>query len=339
VGQVREDGVWIVEELADTFGVSRWDFERQARVSVGAVLRDSEIPVGPLSLWVLGDRPTAWVGTQEDNDGTLRLRSLDGEERVLETPVSGSFGLFPRARPRLLERGARVYAAEAGVLRALDGLNGVTEAVDTSWGVVFAAQDAPAGEWDDDVDPRQAVGGAPPGGTWSGRELWLLPKDGEPVQRLADLYPGPDGSEPAGFAVLPAEDGGEDLVLFHALTPDRGRELWRADATGEVRPVCELAPGAAPGVPVWADIRVGPDAVFVAAFVPGTGTEVVAIPKAAVAADTVDAAACRVVPPVGRLGEADSGCGCRTTGGTEASVAWVLVMAGLLVIARRSRRD
>jgi MYXO-CTERM domain-containing protein len=245
-----------------------------------------------------------------------RVDASDEEVVLISGSVDGPLPFVPRDRPRAFERGGRIFAQSEGVVRPVDGLTQMTSGVHAELQMVFAARDVAGGEYAAAVEPRDAVGGPSPFGAWVGREPWVLEDDGAP-RLVADLFPGPEGSNPAGFARLP--DGG---VVFHAMTPDRGRELWFVGEGGDAQPVCDLAEGPAPGIPVWAEIEVGPDALFVPAFVEGVGTEVVSVPFEAARG----AARCVVVQ---RLAEAESGCGCRAAGGAAPTAVWGLLVMGL----------
>jgi ELWxxDGT repeat protein len=59
-----------------------------------------------------------------------------------------------------------------------------------------------------------------------GQELWRTDGSQEGTSMVADLFPGPEDSNPAGFQV----HGGR--LYFAASDPFRGRELWSSDGTG-----------------------------------------------------------------------------------------------------------
>lgn len=62
----------------------------------------------------------------------------------------------------------------------------------------------------------------------TGRELWFLDGSGAEPQLLADIVPGPTGSDPIDlFEFAPG------TYLFTATTPENGREVWVTDGTTE----------------------------------------------------------------------------------------------------------
>jgi ELWxxDGT repeat protein len=77
-----------------------------------------------------------------------------------------------------------------------------------------------------------------------GFELWVhQPGDGD-VHLLADLWEGPESSEPSQFFVW------KDALYFQAATRDTGKELWKSDGTPSgTRQLANIAPGTADGAP------------------------------------------------------------------------------------------
>lgn len=336
--QVRDDGIWRLRLLGDTWDVSRWDFERGAPERVDAVIVDEEAEPRA-GLLVLGRTPTAWlVRTQSlfEGGGTLRLMRVTDGSSTLELP-GGAYPAtprgFPEARPEGFEYGGRVLLMEGEALAELRGLAFVGDSAASPFGLVVSAEDVPASEANVEGEPPVVAGGLPggaaPGQGARGVEPWVargtVDQANPELQPLGDLFPGPEGSNPQAFAALPDGSG----VVFHALSPDRGRELWFWDGTdAEARPVCDLAPGPEPGIPEQATIVIGPELAFVAAFVPDVGTEVVAIPLAAVRGEVACVRESEVggVEGGGDLQAADSGCGCSGTRSEPKPLAlWVLL--------------
>jgi ELWxxDGT repeat protein len=136
-------------------------------------------------------------------------RSLDGRSTALASTALLALGLA--AAPAL--------AQEPAFLVADIDLHGVAQHSRPDFFAVFGGWLYFSAEGDD-----------------SGRELWR--SDGIAAERVADLLPGPEGSDP-WFLV---ESGG--LLYFSASDPDAGRELWRSDGTaaGTWR-VADIAPG------------------------------------------------------------------------------------------------
>jgi len=196
-----------------------------------------------------------------------------------------------------------------------------------------------------------------------GIELAVI-RDGR-AQLVRDLWPGPTGSNPRGLHALPFPPGG---VVFHAETPEHGRELWVSDGTARgTRLVCDFVPGPEPGIPAESGspvpITASAAGVYVPAFVEGEGTEVVFVPMDVVRGERP----CReddVTPPTyGGVGSdaspgglpdagtgpnalapaADPGCDCATTpvagsSGASSMLPWLVVLlAGLGRSLRRKR--
>jgi len=295
------------------------------------------------TLHVLGRDPGAWglrTTLLDAGQAELRLARVDAPSSALTLPggaYPGAPKVFPPTRPEAVEFGGRVFTVEGDELAQLRGLAFVQDAVATPFGLVVSAEDVPTSEGGllPDVEPPPVAGGLPRPAP-RGREPWVARGTADPsnpeVQPLGDLFPGPEGSDPAGFAALPDGSG----VVFHALSPDRGRELWFWDGSDAgARPVCELAAGPAPGVPDGAEIVIGPQAAFVSAFVPEVGTEVVAIPLRGVRGEVACALDSSVLG--GLAASEDVGCGCRTTGrGAGGWFWWVSLFLGVLR-ARRAR--
>jgi ELWxxDGT repeat protein len=77
-----------------------------------------------------------------------------------------------------------------------------------------------------------------------GRELCRYVPGATATEVLADLCPGPEGSDPAEWFKH------EGRVYFSAHTPETGRELWVTDGTPEgTRLVADIAPGGADSNP------------------------------------------------------------------------------------------
>ncbi len=73
-----------------------------------------------------------------------------------------------------------------------------------------------------------------------GRELWVREPTGF-SRMLADLWPGPEGSNPVPLAAVPPH------LYFAASTPDTGREVWLWNsATNQVQQLEETLPGPDP---------------------------------------------------------------------------------------------
>jgi trimeric autotransporter adhesin len=68
-------------------------------------------------------------------------------------------------------------------------------------------------------------------GAWSGKELWETDGSSQGTVLLQDLLPGAYSSSPSGFGVM------DSAVLFNAVQPDSGRELWALPLAGLSAPV------------------------------------------------------------------------------------------------------
>jgi MYXO-CTERM domain-containing protein len=323
--------------------------------------RDAFQPVAPeldpeaTCGWQVGERALWWMICDEDAWTLWSAPFEAGEPSIVGTswPGSGSRpDLSWQVREGLVELYGAPFVPVGDRLELIDGLRvadgsargpygGRLEVARLGERRLLAATDTP--RWRDDGPAFEAT---PPFASvpdWVGRELWVLDPVGNagaaPTPRLVkDLFPGAQGSDPRALTAVP----GSDRIVFHARTPDAGRELWVSDGTPDgTRPLCDLGAGRAPGVPEAATIRIGPDALFVTAFVPDVGTEVVAVPLAVVKGD----APCRgfegAAPDL--LTEADAGCGCRSTSGSTSPetlllgvllVAWLVRRAGRVRAAR-----
>lgn len=73
----------------------------------------------------------------------------------------------------------------------------------------------------------------------TGREPWVLDLATGATTRLADIHPGPTGSQPRDFVKIGTS------LLFVATSPEAGEELWVTDGTaGGTEQVEDLRPGA-----------------------------------------------------------------------------------------------
>jgi len=352
----------LLEGASGSWSVSRWSFERGARERVGERARDDPMGDQRAALWVLGEPATPWLGfwlnPRLESEPWLRLERLDGRGPVLELAggAHGGFRPIPFERPVGFEMGGRLFVPRDEGFEAVP-LHEVRAPLDLEGALIVSAEDVPAEVMSG--DPSEGGGGPPaapgPSGPprWVGREPWLLsypPAGASEVVLLADAFPGPEGSNPGGFAALPdsAADpgsGGFAGAVFHATSPDAGRELWFTDGTpAGTRRICDFAPGPASGIPAWAAIVPGPEAVFLSGLDPNVGVTLIEVPLSVVRGQ----AACdlEVIQPPRRLTDADSGCGCRTTGrGSKDSVLLWVVCAVLVVLVitrhrpKRGRSD
>jgi ELWxxDGT repeat protein len=77
-----------------------------------------------------------------------------------------------------------------------------------------------------------------------GPELWRTDGTVQGTSMVGDIWPGPTGSNPAGFV----EQGG--ILLFSAFGPGAGVELWASDGTAAgTRLVKDLVPGSSGSFP------------------------------------------------------------------------------------------
>ena len=130
-----------------------------------------------------------------------------------------------------------------------------------------------AGNWDYEVDLRPPVAllgehvafAAADAG--HGAEPWIT--DGTPAgtHMLADVYPGPLGSQPRWFAVSGSQ------VFFSAYEPASGREIWRSDGATTALAL-DLVVGAESSRPTYLTPVEGE--LYFAARAPSAGVELVA---------------------------------------------------------------
>ncbi|MDF1798482.1 MAG: hypothetical protein P1V81_04850 [Planctomycetota bacterium] len=101
--------------------------------------------------------------------------------------------------------------------------------------------------------PVAPGGFVPMGGAWyfrattqlEGTELWRTDGTAAGTQLVADIAPGPVGSDPAGFTVHAG------LLYFQARTDAEGVELWRSDGTAAgTSLVTDLEPGPGSSSPI-----------------------------------------------------------------------------------------
>lgn len=77
-----------------------------------------------------------------------------------------------------------------------------------------------------------------------GYELWVHQPGDDGVHLFADLWEGPESSDPSQFFVW------KDALYFQAATRDNGKELWRSDGTPSgTRQLASIAPGTAHSAP------------------------------------------------------------------------------------------
>jgi ELWxxDGT repeat protein len=76
-----------------------------------------------------------------------------------------------------------------------------------------------------------------------GREIWRTNGTPAGTVLVKDIKPGPDGSDPAGFAVPPNDPRSGNVVVFAADDGTHGREVWRGWGTG-AQLEADIRPGA-----------------------------------------------------------------------------------------------
>jgi ELWxxDGT repeat protein len=112
-----------------------------------------------------------------------------------------------------------------------------------------------------------------------GRELWRSDGTSAGTTLVADLRPGPVGSEPLWLVTA------GDLVYFVAHDGVHGRELWRTDGTGAGTVLIDLIPGLESSAPAW---LLGVDGVLYFVFTsPAHGVELWRLAPGATAPELV----------------------------------------------------
>jgi len=311
-----ERGAWLIVSRDDRVEVARWDFEdRRSRIAN----RTDALPPG---VTLVDGDANVWRG-RLDADG-LRLSPLP---TLTPIDIEDAWTLRQlQGTPSLIETGPAVWQLSNGRVERVAGIRSVASAVPWDGRILASAAMASSDGAPSPGEELVQIGPAPP-------------------RVVRDIWPGPLGSRPRATRRLPNESG----VVFHAETPEHGRELWVSDGTSAgTRLACDVDPGPRSGIPSESGIAVGPDAVFVSALVPTIGAEVIRIPMPVLRGEVP----CVVPsatgedepredepddePPVPRPGEpgrplddaTGEGCGCRATPGPD----WVGVGLGVLFL-------
>lgn len=319
----RPDGLWaFLVERDVKQRLLRWDFVRRESV---------EMWTGPDEggLRLAGRAPTAWRldRLSDDEMGFVRLDGrapLPDADFVLPLP-RGALDFHPGRHASFIFSLGRLFALDDERAVRVEGLTEpALPFVETETGTWFVGErDGPA-----------PVGGEP-----------FLVRDGV-ATLVKDIWPGHLGSAPTAITALRDGDG----VVFHAESPEHGRELWVSDGLPSgTRRVCDFRPGPASGIPPGASLAVGPRGAYVPAFVDGVGTVIVEVPPEILRGEVP----CRLDPSIapfsdptsdeaGPLRPAGSGCRClnrHARGPFGAAVALALCGALLFRPSRRGARD
>lgn len=107
----------------------------------------------------------------------------------------------------------------------------------------------------------------------SGMELWFTEGTADTTRPVSDIYPGPESSDPGHLtAFIDHDPDTPDVMLFTAMHPRWGRELWQTDGTEDgTQMVEDLVPGAGSSEPY--KILASHRTVYMNARTPATGVE------------------------------------------------------------------
>jgi ELWxxDGT repeat protein len=200
------EGTWLVEDLVPGPGDGFPNFLTR--------LGDAILFNGPGGLWM----------TEAIGEGAVPVRTADGQQVRASGPLVelNGFGYF---------NGSDSAQQRSGLWRT-DG---------TPAGTGLVSGHETGGPFD--ASSLHVHDGALYFSGWTpqaGPELYKSDGTAAGTVRVADLIPGPTGSQPVNFVSL------GDTLFFQATTPDAGQELWKTDGTEA-------------GTVIVKDIRPGPD--------------------------------------------------------------------------------